>query len=196
MKEQIKPGDFMLTQGSTPVFSDVVTYYSNPCLGKENENLWAINNGRIVPEEFDPTHVMVITRVDPERELGEDGSIIVVSCDPEGVVSRPVEFEEWKRPWRIMTLIPGYELAPGDLERGNRFLAGTIGAGYDYAGCFMDFPLNADLQDKHRWFCSEHTAMYFYFCGRLLVKRIKTAFIKPRDCYGSAIAMTVARSKN
>ena len=192
MIEKIKPGDFMVTQGDTPIFSDVVGYYSNPCLANENENLWAINHERVIPEEFDPTHVMVIVHVDPSKQLGEKDAIVVVSADSNGVYCRSVRAEEWDQPWRIMGLLPGLELTAEQYERGRRFLGGTIGEGYDFVGCFADFPLNADLQNPHKWFCSEHTHIFFFFCGRLVVVRVKAAFVKPRDFYVSAIARTIA----
>lgn len=195
MIEKVKAGDFMVLDGNTPVFSGLVDYYSNPTLANEDENVLAINDGLTV-EQFNPTHVQVIVGVDPSKDFGQNDAIIVVSCDPNGVYCRSVRPEEWKQRWRIMTLKPGHEFSEEGLLNARKFCVGTIGHGYDYAGCFGDFTLNADLQDKHRWFCSEHAFVFYWTGGRPLQQRVKPAFVKPRDCYVSPIVRTIARSKH
>jgi len=191
MIEIIKPGDFMALDGNTPVFSVVVDYYSNPTLANEAEDLMALNDGRRA-EKFNPTHVQIIVRVDPSKKFGEKDSIVVVSCDPNGVFCRSVRPEEWAQRWRIMSLIPGHEFSEEGFQNALKFCFSTIGHQYDYAGCFGDFTFNADLQDKHDWFCSEHVFMFYWIGGRPLQQRVKAAFIKPRDCYISPIVTTVA----
>lgn len=190
----IKPGDFMAIDGHTPIFSTLVDYYSNPTLANEGEDLMAVSDGKeVVP--FYPTHVMVIIHIDPSKDLGEKDAIDVVSCDPNGVYCRSVRPEEWSQRWRIMSLIPGHEFTEGGYQDARKFCARTLGQGYDYAGCFGDFTLNADLQDPSKWFCSEHVFMFYWAGGRSLQQRMKAAFSKPRDCYISPIVTTIARSK-
>jgi hypothetical protein len=193
MIEKIKSGDFMVLDGNTPIFSPVVDYYSNPTLGNEGEDLMALNDGRRA-EKFNPTHVQVIVGVDGDRKLGQEDAVVVVSCDSNGVYCRSVRPEEWASRWRIMSLKPGYEFTEEGLYRARKFCFSTIGHSYDYAGCFGDFTLNADLQDMHDWFCSEHVFMFYFIGGRPLQERVKAAFVKPRDCYVSPIVTTVARS--
>lgn len=192
MNEAIKSGDFMAIQGHTPVFTDVVGYYSNPTLANEGEDLMALNRGGEA-SEFLPSHVQMIVKVNPEILFGQKDSIIVVSCDPNGVQCRSVREEEWQQPWRIMGLKPGLEFKEEELKDVLGFCFSTTRHGYDYAGCFADFPLNADLQDQHSWFCSEHVFMSYWIGRRPLQERLKAAFAKPRDCYISPIVMIKAK---
>jgi len=194
MIEIIKPGDFMVLDGNTPVFSSLVDYYSNPTLANEGEDLMALNDGKET-EKLNPSHVQIIVGVDREKEFGENDAIVVVSCDPNGVYCRSVRPEEWGQRWRIMSLKPGHEFTEEGLKNARKFCFSTIGHSYDYAGCFGDFTLNADLQNAYHWFCSEHVFMFFWVGGRPLQERLKPAFAKPRDCYVSPIVTTIARSK-
>ncbi len=165
----ILPGDLFFTEGSSLV-SGAIQFHTHPAIGVEEYDLWAVNRGDPI-QQFEPSHVQIIINLDPNRQPGDQSGITVLSADANGVWARDVAQGEWEK-YRIMSPIDPF--TKEELNDVFLFCRNTSRAPYDKFG-LLSFPLNADLQDQHDWFCSEHAYTAYWHGNRHLQKRIKPA---------------------
>lgn len=156
MNNMIKPADLFFTTGQS-VFSAGVKFFTH--------SKWS--------------HVQVVVGRD-------EGEIVVVSADAEGVFCRNAREGELKR-YAILTYP---EITEEQRKHVCEFLFSKIGKGYDFAG-IIDFLINSDIQAEERFFCSELVFLAYQSVGIHLQERMDHAFVSPEILYISPILRVI-----